>query len=89
MAAIDVCRITPLFQFSTEQRRKSRFIYSISLCSVHVILTPFQNAKKYRYLKEKIVAAATGCSSMTDSFERLALLCFSIIILITQAACGT
>lgn len=77
MAAIDVCRITPLFQFSTEQRRKSRFIYSISLCSVHVIL------------KEKIVAAATGCSSMTDNFEKLALLCFSIIILITQAVCGT
>ena len=45
--------------------------------------------KKYRYLKEKTVTAATGCSSMTDSFERLALLCFSIIILITQAACGT
>ena len=43
--------------------------------------------KKYRYLKEKIDPAATGCSSMTDSFERLALLYFSIIILITQAVC--
>ena len=48
--------------------------------------------KKDRYSKEKnekIVQATTGCRSLTDIFERLVLLYFARIILITQAACGT
>ena len=51
----------------------------------------FKMLKKDRYSKEKkekIVQAAKGCCSLTDIFEKLVPL-HIIIILITQAVCGT
>ena len=43
----------------------------------------------FRKKTEKTVQAAQGCRSLTKSFERLVPPHFTIIILITQAVCGT
>ena len=74
------------FQFSAEQEKVYKFIFSscyitrLSKCCKRIDIKKKQ---------EKTVTVAKGFHLLTNIFERLVPPHFTIIILMTQAVCGT